>query len=88
METHGIGTDASMATHINNICERNYVSVTGSGRRLIPTDLGASLIHGYQLIDPDLVAPTLRSNIEKSVDMIAKVNNCTYVSIIIFIGKS
>ena len=72
MEKHGIGTDASVATHINNICERNYVKI-GPSRKLIPTELGVSLVHGYNKIDPELAAPELRSNIEKSVDMIAKV---------------
>jgi DNA topoisomerase-3 len=33
MEKNGIGTDASMATHINNICDREYVKVVG-GRKL------------------------------------------------------
>ena len=27
MEQHGIGTDASIPTHINSICERNFVNV-------------------------------------------------------------
>ena len=56
LESNGIGTDASMATHINNICERCYVKVDGS-RRLMPTELGICLVKGYKRIDPELVSP-------------------------------
>ena len=72
MEHHGIGTDASMASHINNICERGYVSIQAQ-RRLVPTSLGLSLARGYAEVDPDLMAPELRGNIEKKVNEIAKV---------------
>ncbi|CAD8058742.1 unnamed protein product [Paramecium sonneborni] len=72
MDKFKIGTDASMATHINNICERQYVKVEGQSRKLKPTDLGLSLVRGYKRIDSDLVAPQLRSNIESQVDQIAK----------------
>ena len=49
MEKHGIGTDASISVHINNICERNYVNVI-AGRKLKPTPLGIVLVHGYQKV--------------------------------------
>ncbi|XP_050236391.1 DNA topoisomerase 3-beta isoform X2 [Mercurialis annua] len=71
MEKNGIGTDASISVHINNICERNYVQVQ-AGRRLVPTTLGISLIRGYQCIDPDLCLPDIRSFIEQQITLVAK----------------
>lgn len=74
MEKHGIGTDASMATHIGNIVTRAYVELRVTGRRrcLVPTSMGISLIHGYQLIDGDLSSPQLRASIERDVTRIAE----------------
>lgn len=60
--------------HIKSICERNYVYV-GSGRTVIPNILGIVLVHGYHKIDPDLVLPSIRANIENSINSIA---NGTY----------
>lgn len=72
MEQNGIGTDASMATHIHNICQRNYVEVQTKSRRLVPTQLGISLAHGYMELDEELVSSELRSSIEQKCEMIAK----------------
>lgn len=72
MEKHGIGTDASMATHINNIQDRNYVTLHSSSRRLEPTKLGIALVHGYQMVDNELVIPRVRSDMERNCTLVAK----------------
>ncbi|KAG9394971.1 DNA topoisomerase 3 beta [Carpediemonas membranifera] len=70
MEKNGIGTDASIATHIKNIQERNYVTMTD--RRLVPTALGICLVHGYQQIDRSLVSPQIRADIERDIMTVAE----------------
>jgi len=71
MEKYNIGTDASMAKHIDNICLRKYV-ILNEERKLIPSKLGKSLLDSISDIDSNLVKPEVRSEIEKSVNQIAK----------------
>lgn len=71
MEHNGIGTDASISTHIENVLKRNYVELI-SGRKLKPSRLGLVLAQGYHLIDDSLVLPRIRSDIEDQCVQIAK----------------
>ncbi len=71
MEKNGIGTDASIPTHIENILKRNYASLE-SGRRIKGTELGVVLAQGYHAIDSGLVLPKVRADIEHQCDQIAK----------------
>jgi len=41
------------------------------GRRLIPTKLGIGLVHGFQLVDNELIIPRVRANIEKMCTLVA-----------------
>jgi DNA topoisomerase-3 len=52
----------------------SYLSLlkVNSGRRLVPTALGTTLIRGYQCIDADLCLPDIRSFIEQQITLIAK----------------
>lgn len=71
MEKNGIGTDASISTHIENIQKRSYVTLE-TGRRLVPSKLGLVLAQGYHRIDSSLVLPQVRSDIEGQCNKIAK----------------
>jgi len=71
MEKNGIGTDASIPTHINNIQVRKYVDIE-KGRRMVPTQLGITLVQGYYAIDAELVLPTVRRHVEQQLDLVAK----------------
>lgn len=73
MEQNKIGTDASMAVHIQNICERQYVKAD-SNRRLIPTKLGKALIESLSAVDPEIVQPSVRAEIENYVHQVAQGN--------------
>lgn len=66
METNGIGTDSFIPQYITQICESNYVTVT-EDRLLLPTALGRALIHGFKKIDPSLVIPDTRSQMERNL---------------------
>ncbi|KAL4980363.1 DNA topoisomerase [Aspergillus desertorum] len=76
MDANGIGTDATMAEHIERIKSREYIgeTVRGGGRNavklLIPTRLGIALILGYEDVfagladSPSLSKPFLRKQME------------------------
>lgn len=44
------------------------MKVEGGSRQLIPTDLGLSLVESLYEIDPEIVQPTLRGNVERKMN--------------------
>jgi DNA topoisomerase-3 len=72
MDTHGIGTDATMHEHIRTVQERNYVVKTHDNK-FQPTSLGAALITGFKAYThaASLAEPTLRSGMESEIAAIA-----------------
>ena len=71
METHGIGTDASIPSHIHNVEKRRYVAIEQKSRTVDVTDLGGALVAGYDAVDLELASPATRRVVEKQLDLIA-----------------
>lgn len=77
MDINGIGTDATIAEHIDRIVDRNYVSrrKMGSKEVFIPTSLGVALIQALDAILKDRVSlskPFLRRALESLLQKIAR----------------
>ncbi|TFY69145.1 hypothetical protein EVG20_g3279 [Dentipellis fragilis] len=71
MDKNGIGTDATIAQHIETILERGYViaRMEGATKYLVPSTLGIGLIDGYNEIgfDRSLSKPQLRRETERNM---------------------
>ncbi|KAF8610285.1 prokaryotic type I DNA topoisomerase [Ceratobasidium sp. AG-I] len=69
MDKNGIGTDATIAQHIQTIVDRQYVIARNEGatKYLVPSTLGIGLIEGYNRIgfDKSLSKPQLRRETER-----------------------
>jgi DNA topoisomerase-3 len=72
MEEHGIGTDATMAQHIETTLNRGYAIRDEQTMQFIPTPLGEALVYAYKEMDlDDLWQPFLRADTEMQVSNIA-----------------
>lgn len=77
MDANGIGTDATIAEHIDKIILRNYISRRKSGKAeiFIPTSLGITLIQAFDAILIDRISlskPFLRRALEGFLQRIAR----------------
>lgn len=76
MDTNGIGTDATIAEHIDKIQVRNYVRSEKVGKEtyLQPTTLGVSLVHGFEAIglEDSFAKPFQRREMEQDLKKICE----------------
>ncbi|WPK24134.1 hypothetical protein PUMCH_001392 [Australozyma saopauloensis] len=77
MDVNGIGTDATIAEHIDKIIQRNYISRRKMGTKevFIPTSLGVALIQAFDAILKDRISmskPFLRRALEGLLQKIAR----------------
>ncbi|KAK6202326.1 DNA topoisomerase [Scheffersomyces amazonensis] len=74
MDANGIGTDATIAEHIDKIINRGYVvKEKKKGEIIVPSPLGMGLIEGFDGMDFDNISlskPFLRKRLETSLQQI------------------
>ena len=70
MDRHGIGTDATIATHITTIQDREYATKDNQ-MKFLPTQLGTALIEAYNSMGFQLNKPDLRRETEAECNHIA-----------------
>ena len=74
MDRKGIGTDATIASHIETMLKRGYAT-KDSSQHFHPTDLGRALLDGYDKIQHltiDLTDPQLRAEMEMDMNRISR----------------
>lgn len=72
METYNIGRHGMIPVHIKNLTDNEYVKVNKKkNRALVPTKLGTAMIKALMEVDPELVSPVVRANIEQACEKIA-----------------
>lgn len=77
MDANGIGTDATIADHIDKIISRNYIGRRKQGKTefFVPTSLGIALIQAFDAILADrisLLKPFLRRALENFLQKISR----------------
>ncbi|PWN32112.1 putative DNA topoisomerase type I, partial [Meira miltonrushii] len=78
MDKNGIGTDATIAEHIQKIIDRQYVMLMPEGqiKYLVPSTLGMGLVSGYNKIvdreEKSLCKPKLRRETEENMGLICE----------------
>ncbi|ETV68781.1 hypothetical protein, variant [Aphanomyces astaci] len=72
MDMHGIGTDATIAEHINTILKREYSIKVNNNTQFKPTDLGLALVQSYDKMGYQLAKPDLRAAMERDCTAISQ----------------
>ncbi|ETV91897.1 hypothetical protein, variant [Aphanomyces invadans] len=72
MDTHGIGTDATIAEHINTILKREYAIKVNNNTQFKPTALGLALVQSYNKMGYQLAKPDLRAAMERDCTAISQ----------------